>query len=260
MDAVRDDLGVGLGSEHVADVACSSARSSSWFSMMPLCTTARPSRETCGWALRSLGSPCVAQRVCAMPSWPRSRLACQRLDQRAHLADGAHARHLARLRSAPPCPRSRSRGTRAACSPSTRTGTMSRPAIAANDSAHSGVELAPRLKSAHANFWPSSSAASSLRWSSACCASSVSCAGRRIALVMVEPAPMVAPAPIVTGATSIVPEPMKAPSPMSRPQLVHAVVVAGDGAGADVDVARRRRVADVGQVIDLAAAADACCS
>ena len=33
--------------------------------------------------------------------------------------------------------------------------------------------------------------------------------------------------------------------------LVHAVVVAGDRAGADVDVCADRRVAEVGQVIDL---------
>ena len=38
--------------------------------MMPLCTIAMPSREMCGCALRSEGTPCVAQRVCAMPRWP----------------------------------------------------------------------------------------------------------------------------------------------------------------------------------------------
>ena len=48
----------------------SSARSSSWFSMMPLWTIAMPSLEMCGWALRSLGTPWVAQRVWAMPSPP----------------------------------------------------------------------------------------------------------------------------------------------------------------------------------------------
>ena len=44
------------------------SRSSSWFSMMPLCTTANSSPEKCGWALRSLGAPWVAQRVLAIPS------------------------------------------------------------------------------------------------------------------------------------------------------------------------------------------------
>ena len=48
----------------------SSARSSSWFSMMPLWTIAMPSREMCGCALRSLGTPCVAQRVWAIPRLP----------------------------------------------------------------------------------------------------------------------------------------------------------------------------------------------
>ena len=38
--------------------------------MMPLWTMARPSCEMCGCALRSEGTPCVAQRVCAMPTWP----------------------------------------------------------------------------------------------------------------------------------------------------------------------------------------------
>ena len=36
---------------------------------MPLWTTAIEP-ETCGWALRSLGTPCVAQRVWAMPAGP----------------------------------------------------------------------------------------------------------------------------------------------------------------------------------------------
>ena len=45
-------------------LAWSCSRSCSAFSMMPLCTTAiRPAASTCGWALTSFGSPCVAQRV-----------------------------------------------------------------------------------------------------------------------------------------------------------------------------------------------------
>ena len=51
--------------------ACSLARSSSAFSMMPLCTTAmRCAASTCGWAFSSVGSPWVAQRVCPMPGEP----------------------------------------------------------------------------------------------------------------------------------------------------------------------------------------------
>ena len=46
----------------------SSARSWAKFSMMPLWMTAtEPVQSTCGWALRSLGAPWVAHRVCPMP-------------------------------------------------------------------------------------------------------------------------------------------------------------------------------------------------
>ena len=69
MDAVRDDFRVGLGRELVA-AARELLAQLLWFSMMPLCTMASPSLEMCGWALRSLGTPWVAQRVCAMPSLP----------------------------------------------------------------------------------------------------------------------------------------------------------------------------------------------
>jgi hypothetical protein len=42
----------------------SSFLSACQFSMMPLWTTAtRPLQSVWGWALRSLGAPCVAQRV-----------------------------------------------------------------------------------------------------------------------------------------------------------------------------------------------------
>ena len=42
--------------------------------MMPLCTTAiAPVQSTCGWAFSSLGLPCVAQRVCPMPTVPATR-------------------------------------------------------------------------------------------------------------------------------------------------------------------------------------------
>ena len=46
----------------------SSVRSDAKFSMMPLWMTATvPVQSTCGWALRSLGAPWVAQRVWPMP-------------------------------------------------------------------------------------------------------------------------------------------------------------------------------------------------
>ena len=62
--------------------------------MMPLWTIAMPSREMCGCALRSEGTPCVAQRVCAMPRWPSTGVVAQRILQHLHLADGAQAAQL----------------------------------------------------------------------------------------------------------------------------------------------------------------------
>jgi hypothetical protein len=67
VDQVGDDLGVGLRLEHVAR-ARSFSRCSSWFSMMPLCTSATP-WLMCGCALASVTPPWVAQRVWPMPSW-----------------------------------------------------------------------------------------------------------------------------------------------------------------------------------------------
>ncbi len=49
----------------------SSARSSAWFSMMPLCTT-ETRAVPCGCALPSVGAPCVAQRVWPIPVVPGS--------------------------------------------------------------------------------------------------------------------------------------------------------------------------------------------
>ena len=45
--------------------------------MMPLCTTASLS-VACGWALFSVGRPCVAQRVWPMPIEPCSGFSCSR--------------------------------------------------------------------------------------------------------------------------------------------------------------------------------------
>ena len=58
--------------------------------MMPLCTTATPP-AWCGWALRSVGWPCVAQRVWPMPAWPRIGSLHQQVGERDQLADGAAA-------------------------------------------------------------------------------------------------------------------------------------------------------------------------
>ena len=59
------------------------SRSSRKFSMIPLwMTVISPVQSWWGWALRSLGRPCVAQRVCARPmaAWGvRSAIAVWRL-------------------------------------------------------------------------------------------------------------------------------------------------------------------------------------
>src|SRR5499427_8410933 len=62
-----------------APSAISLARNSSAFSMIPLCTTAT-GPTTCGWALMSFGSPCVAHLVWPMPGPPLKRAG--RLDPR----------------------------------------------------------------------------------------------------------------------------------------------------------------------------------
>jgi hypothetical protein len=60
---------VSVSEPNSTPAASHSARSAAKFSMIPLCTTATaPSAETCGCALRSVGPPWVAQRVCPMPT------------------------------------------------------------------------------------------------------------------------------------------------------------------------------------------------
>ena len=56
--------------------------------MIPLWTSATPSL-TCGWALVSLGTPWVAQRVWPMPVTPPRGSASQPLGQPVELARGA---------------------------------------------------------------------------------------------------------------------------------------------------------------------------
>src|SRR5664280_501765 len=98
-----------ITSESVSDEKRTPTRSSSRlssrkFSMMPLWTMAtRPPSSVWGWALRSTGAPCVAQRVCPSARWPRSPT--------------VSAISPAGPRSAPRCPRSRSRGTRGGATP-----------------------------------------------------------------------------------------------------------------------------------------------
>jgi hypothetical protein len=53
----------------------------------------------------------------------------------------------------------------------------------------------------------------------------------------------------------MVSDPMKAPRPMIGAVLHHPVIVAGDGARADIG-ARPGRIADIAQVVDLGPVAD----
>jgi hypothetical protein len=62
---------VSVSLEKLLPAAARRARSSAWFSMMPLWTTATRGAR-CGWALDSEGRPWVAQRVWPMPQWPVS--------------------------------------------------------------------------------------------------------------------------------------------------------------------------------------------
>ena len=89
VDELRDGLGVGLGLNSWPSVS-SSPRSSAWFSMMPLCTTATRA-VPCGCALPSVGAPCVAQRVWPMPVVPGRRLVLQHRAQIDQLAGGPAA-------------------------------------------------------------------------------------------------------------------------------------------------------------------------
>src|SRR6478672_9466375 len=73
----------------------SSSRSGLKFSMIPLCTSATDP-TMCGWALPTVGAPCVAQRVCAMPVVPCSGCAAS---SRARLSSLPSAR---RRTSSPP--------------------------------------------------------------------------------------------------------------------------------------------------------------
>src|SRR6476660_9173729 len=68
---LRAATSVSVSLANTTPSASNAARSSPWFSMMPLWTTAiRPLRSVCGWALRSLGAPWVAHRVCPIPVVP----------------------------------------------------------------------------------------------------------------------------------------------------------------------------------------------
>ncbi len=86
-DLVLEGVGLGAGDRGGRAPRCRSRRrsrrrrrSSCWrssaaLSMMPLWTTATlPFASMCGCAFTSLAAPCVAQRVWAMPAWPRNRL------------------------------------------------------------------------------------------------------------------------------------------------------------------------------------------
>jgi hypothetical protein len=69
---------------NLAPFLISRSRSSRKFSMMPLWATATRS-VACGWALLSVGLPCVAQRVWPMPILPASGSRARRASSAASL-------------------------------------------------------------------------------------------------------------------------------------------------------------------------------
>ena len=75
---------VSVADVRVCPAASSSARSSAWFSMIPLWMMAmRPVQSVCGCAFSGVGLPWVAQRVCPMAAaWPvgASRVISSSLD------------------------------------------------------------------------------------------------------------------------------------------------------------------------------------
>ncbi len=203
-DQVRDHFAVGFADRNVRPSAISSSRSGLKFSMMPLWTSAT-GPAMCGWALSTVGAPCVAQRVWAMPTSPCSRLGGQLARKIVELAFGAAALELAILHGADsgaviaaifeplqPVEQSRARPLRARRSRQCRTyyflsffaccRARKRAAQPANPF------CSPRAMT-------SSSAATFF--------------------VTTEPAPTIAPAPMLTGATSALFDPMKAPAPIS---------------------------------------------
>ncbi len=67
-------ISVSVSEVNVTPWAVSRSRSTEALSMIPLWTTViRPSSLDCGWAFSSVAGPCVAHRVCPMPTLPDSR-------------------------------------------------------------------------------------------------------------------------------------------------------------------------------------------
>ena len=222
--------------------------------MMPLCTTAISPPETCGCALTGVGAPCVAQRVCAMPVVPVMPPACDRASRSATRA--VLTTRCSRAGDAPSPSRSRrgrpsrSRGTRAAGGP--RSGPERRCATRPRRRCRTwlaGPLFSPRR----------------LRWRASLLARPLPAGDRH--LLRARNRELAGRG--VAGQRGAGAERRAATDGHRRDQLrvgadedvvldhgavlVRAVVVAGDGAGADVDVAADGRVADVGEMIGLAA-------
>ena len=218
--------------------------------MMPLWTTTmRPVQSRCGWAFSSVGRPCVAQRVWPTPYRPStgsSRIAFSRLielPRRSPQRDalGADERHAG--------------GVVAAVFHAPQAVEQHRDdrlrADVSDDSAHDVCSRSFRgvLASGGAAFLRSDPALD-VRLAAARDAER---AGRHVLGDRRARRRRRRPCRRVTGAISCVSLPMNAPSSMTVWCFFCAVVVAGDRAGADVDVGADRRVAEVRQVIRLRA-------
>src|SRR3954468_20788137 len=213
--------------------------------MMPLCTTDTPP-ETCGWAFLSEGTPWVAQRVCAMPISP--------------------AKPPARRSSSVtrPAERRRSSVPRAPLSPPWTTATPAESYPRYSRRFRPSISTGTTLRADTAPTIPHMAAASLGRLRRALpprngrlahardgqlAGGSVLGQGRAGAERRTAPDAHRRDELRVGADEDVVLD--------DRPVLVRAVVVAGNGVGADVHVLSHLAVTDVGQVIGLRAGVDA---
>ena len=236
-------------SAKTAPSASSSARSARKFSMMPLWTTATPP-AWCGWALRSVGWPWVAQRVWPMPAWPRIGSWTSRSESAISLPTARRRREAAVVH----------RGdagavVAAVLEPLQRLEDQRRDLVAAEDARRcrtSGASF-PRLERAQPLHQPRARAPG-------------------FTVLPRRGASASAPVGHVLGDHRARRDQRAVADRDRRDQravradegagadlgavLEDAVVVAGDGAGADVGAGADPRVADVGEVVDLGAFLD----
>ena len=135
LDQVREHLGVGLRHERVPGLLEHRAQRAVVLDDAVVHDGDRARAVVCGCALHSFGGPCVAQRVCAMPTLPWTGFALDRLLELRDLALRL-PRLDARCRSSSRCRPSRSRGTRGASGPRSAAASRFFGPDVSDDSAH----------------------------------------------------------------------------------------------------------------------------